>query len=99
MLSTSTRLRIQEILERLSMGENVTFQERVYIHKFADRDQSVSSWLKRAKRVQQNRKPNDGIENLLNELDLGIGDPDNNFNPEDDLGDWFSGAPSWLSRS
>ena len=99
MLSTSTKLKIQEILERLEKAENVTFEERVFIREFADRDQSVSSWLKRAKRVQQNRKSNDGIENLLNELDLGIGDPDNNFNPEDDLGDWFSGAPSWLSRS
>ena len=60
MLSTSTRLKIQEILSRIEKAENVTFEERVYIRKFADRDQSVASCLLRAKRGQLNNKNIDG---------------------------------------
>ena len=99
MLSTTTRLKIQEILDRLAKGAEVSFEERVYLRKFADRDQSVSSWLNRAKRVQQNSVALDSLESLLNDLDIASNEPDSNFKPEDDLGDWFSGAPSWLGRS
>tara|TARA_B100000700_G_C14555637_1_gene628668 strand:+ start:174 stop:473 length:300 start_codon:yes stop_codon:yes gene_type:complete len=99
MLSTSTRLKIQEILGRLEKAETVTFQERIYLKKFADRDQSVASWLLRAKRRQQYSNNPDEIESLLNDLNIGNSEPDSNYKPEDDLGDWFSGAPSWLGRS
>ncbi len=100
MLSTSTRLRLQGILERLSKGEEVSLDERVYVRKFADRDQTVSSWLVRARRIQQQRQPTDNIEILLSDLDLGNSEPNSSFKPgEDDLGEWFGGAPSWLSRS
>ncbi len=100
MLSTSTRLRLQGILVRLSKGKQVTLEERVFVHKFADRDQTVSSWLKRANRLQQSKQPTDSIENLLDDLDLGFSDPHSTYHPEeDDLGEWFGGAPSWLGRS
>ncbi len=100
MLPTSTRLRLQDILERVAKGNEVNLEERIYLHKFADRDQTVASWLKRAKRLQQKEQSKDGIDHLLNELDLGSPDPQNIYRPEeDDLGEWFGGAPSWLGRS
>ncbi len=99
MLSTSARLRIQDILERISNGEEVTLEERIYVHKYADRDQTVSSWLNKARRHQQNQ-PSDYIDNLLSDLSIGSPDPQSSFHPdEEDLGDWFKGAPSWLGRS
>ena len=100
MLSTSTRLRIQNILIKLSNNQEVTLQERIYINKFADRDQSVSSWLKKARQLQKTKIPLDSIDNLITELGIGSPDPDSIYNPEqEDLGDWFTGAPSWLGRS
>ena len=100
MLSTATRLRIQRILARLSKGELVSLQERVFINKFASRDQTVSNWLKRAIRIQQGWEANNPIDKLIDGLDLGSSDPNASFNPDqEDLGDWFSGAPSWLGRS
>ena len=40
------------------------------------------------------------IDELLNGLDLCSSDPHSTYNPEkDDLGEWFSGAPSWIRRS
>lgn len=100
MLTTSTRLRLQEILTRIAKGDEVNLEDRVYLHKFADRDQTVSTWLRRARRKQQQFQRKDGLDELLNNLDLVSPDPDSIFRPDhDDLGDWFSGAPSWLSRS
>ncbi len=99
MLSTATRIRIQNILKRLSNGEVVTLQERVYINKFASRDQTVSNWLKRAIRIQQKFEAKTSIDKLIKGLDLGSSDPNSSFNTDqDDLGDWFSGAPTWLGR-
>jgi hypothetical protein len=41
------------------------------------------------------------VDQLLNGLDLGDVDPDRSLHQErdDDLGDWFRGAPDWLRRS
>ena len=100
MLTTSARLRIQEILVRISNGSEVTLNERIYISKYASRDQNVSAWLRKASYMQRNSIKSNPIEELLNGLDLCSSDPHSTYNPDqDDLGEWFSGAPSWLRRS
>ena len=100
MLSTSSRLRIQEILTRMSMGNQVTLEERIYINKYATRNQNVSNWLRKASRIQRNQTISNPIDELLNKLDLSPDDPHSTYNPDrDDLGEWFSGAPSWIRRS
>ena len=53
MLTTSSRLRIQEILTRLSMGNKVTLEERIYINKYATKNQNVSTWLRKATHIQR----------------------------------------------
>ena len=100
MLTTASRLRVQEILKRLAMGNEVSLAERIYINKFASRNQNVSSWLRKASTYQQNKHSSDPIDKLLNELDICESDPHSTFDPnQDDLGEWFSGAPSWIRRS
>ena len=100
MLTTSTRLRIQEILTRLSIGNEVTLTERIYISKYAKQNQNVSSWLRKASRIQRNQTTCNSIDELLNGLDLNSEEPHSTYNPDqDDLGEWFSGAPSWVRRS
>jgi hypothetical protein len=100
MLSTSSRLRIQEILTRLSMGKQVTLEERIYINKYATKNQNVSSWLRKASRIQRQEQVTNQIDELLNGLDLSSDEPHITYNPDhDDLGEWFSGAPSWIRRS
>ena len=100
MLTTSSRLRIQEILIRLSKGKRVTLEERIYINKYAAKNQNVSSWLKKASLIQRNQPVSNPIDELLNGLDLNSDEPNSKFNPDkDDLGEWFSGAPSWVRRS
>ena len=100
MLSFTTKKHLKEILHRLSKGESVSFEERLHLTKSADKDPTISMWLKRAKRLQRNNTPQDSIETLLNDLDLGDSDPDNYFKKhDDDIGEWFTGAPSWITRS
>ena len=100
MLTTTSRLRIQEILTRLSMGKQVSLEERIYINKYAAKNQNVSSWLRKASRIQRNKPIDNTIDKLLNELDLNSEEPNSTYNPDqDDLGEWFTGAPSWIRRS
>ena len=100
MLTTTSRLRIQEILTRLSMGKEVTLEERIYINKYATKNQNVSSWLRKASRIQRQTKITNQIDELLEGLDLSSDEPHVTYNPaHDDLGEWFSGAPSWIRRS
>ena len=100
MLTTSARIRIQEILSRLAMGDRVTLEERIYINKYATKNQNVSTWLRKASRIQRNKHKSNPIDELLNGLDLCSEEPLSTYNPDqDDLGEWFSGAPSWIRRS
>ena len=100
MLTTSARIRIQQILTRLSKGNKVTLEERIYIKKYASRNQNVSAWLRKALHIQRKSINSNPIDELLNGLDLCSSDPHSTYNPDqDDLGEWFSGAPSWIRRS
>ncbi len=100
MLTTSTRVRIQEILTRIAKGSKVTLDERIYVNKYASRNQNVSSWLRKASYLQRKKLNSDPIDELINGLDLCSSDPYSSYNPDqDDLGEWFSGAPSWIRRS
>ena len=100
MLTTSSRLRIQEILSRLALGNQVALEERIYITKYAKNNQNVSTWLQKALCTQRKKHISSPIDELLNGLDLCSDDPHSTYDPEkDDLGEWFSGAPSWIRRS
>ena len=100
MLTTSARLRIQEILRRIAKDREVTLEERIYINKYASRNQNVSAWLRKASNLQRNKINSDPIDELLNGLDLCSSEPHSTFNPDkDDIGEWFSGSPSWIRRS
>ena len=100
MLSIANRHRLKIILERISEGEAITLKERIFVDNFADQNQTVNSCLRKARRLQQRQEPKDEIEQLLNCLDLNPADPESQYKPNiDDLGEWFTGAPSWLGRS
>tara|TARA_B100001121_G_scaffold158550_1_gene138555 strand:- start:703 stop:1005 length:303 start_codon:yes stop_codon:yes gene_type:complete len=99
MLTTSTRLKLQSILRRLAEGSSISLSERVYLQKFADCDRSVSSWLRQARRQQLASGCRSGVDSLLDDLNIGSAEPDQQHRPgADDLGDWFGGAEPWLRR-
>ena len=100
MLSTSTLGRIKDILQRISKGEEITLQERIDLGKLADQNPTIETGVRRAQRLRQNQNATHKIDHLLNDLDLVSADPESTFKPKvDDLGEWFSGAPTWITRS
>ena len=100
LLTTPTRLRLQAILRRLAAGQTITLKERIDLQTHADQDPTVSAWLRRARRRQRQHIEGCRNDTLLSALDLDNSEPHSVFHPdEDDLGDWFRGAPSWLRRS
>ena len=100
MFSAHERQKIETLLSKLANGESIDLKQMVYLHNLANQDQAVDASLKRAKREQINNHNHDHIYNLLNVLDLGSPDPQSVFNPnKEDLGEWLSGAPSWITRS
>jgi len=105
MLTPSTRLRLRAILDRIGDDQPVTLQERIYVQKFADRDQGVAAWLHKARQRQRQQgllpaPARDGIDALLEQMQLGPADPEATYRPgEDDIEGWFGGAPDWLRRS
>ena len=100
MLTNSARLRIQKILTRISEGSEVSLEERIYLNKYASHNQNVSEWLRKASYLQRNQTKPNPIDELLNDLNLCSSDPHSIYNPDqENLEDWFSGAPSWVRRS
>ena len=97
MITTATRLRLQDICQRIALGEPVTLSERIELQKFADRDRSVLSWMNRAQRTQRQGAVT-GLNQLLMDMDLASRDPADQHRPEDDLGGWFGNADPWLRR-
>ena len=90
----------RKILTRPPKGNEITKEERIYINKYASIPQNVSAWLRKASNIQRKSVNSNQIDELLNGLDLYSSEPYSTYNPDqDDLGEWFSGAPSWVRRS
>jgi len=98
-LTPATRLRLQDSLERIGNDQPVSLQERVDLQKFADHDQSVACWLRQARRRRHRSGPGDGVDRLLDALNLGPSEPDDTHHRGDDIEGCFGGAPGWLRRS
>ena len=60
MLTPTTRLRLQAIVERIGNDQPVALDERIYLQKFADRDPCVATWLRRAHHRQRAVQPGSG---------------------------------------
>tara|TARA_B100000212_G_scaffold327386_1_gene290636 strand:- start:152 stop:460 length:309 start_codon:yes stop_codon:yes gene_type:complete len=100
-LSIQTREKIQEIIRRISINEEVTLQERIFVENHAKNSSSIWTWLKRASSIRRHGKQNqESINGLIQSLGLDGLEHENQFNPKnDDIAEWFSGAPDWVRRS
>jgi hypothetical protein len=93
MLSTQTRLRLEDIAARIAGGLNVTFEEMQWATKWSEANRSAAEILRRARRRAINGEPQRGsLDELIDGLDLGDPDPSNHLiGPQDpvDLAEWF----------
>ena len=102
MLSTQTRLRLEDIAARIAGGLNVTFEEMQWAQKWADHNGSAAAIMRKARRRAINGEPEQGsIDELMDGLDLGFPDPsDHLIGPQNpvDLANWFkrdAGDSDW----
>ena len=100
MFSRTELHQLESILNRIANEKPVSLNERIYIKKLADENQTVANWLKASRKIQQKDRSQNEIDQLIDSLNLGATDPCSEFNPDkEDLGDWFMGCPSWIARS
>ena len=101
LLSNQKRIKIYRIIQRIAQDKSISLEERIYVEKFAQHNSTISLWLKKANSFRRNGvKNDDGIDSLLQSLGIDGLDKENHFKPnEDDISDWFGGAPDWLRRS
>ena len=101
LLSNEKRLKIQEIIKRISLDKEVSLEERIYIEKYAKHSSTISLWLKKANSIRRHGKQSEGsINSLLQSLGINGLDRENHFNPnKDDISDWLGGSPDWIKRS
>ena len=101
LLSNQKRLKIEGIIKRILRDQEISLEERIYVEKFAQHNSTISLWLKTANNIRRNgEKSENGIDKLLQSLGIEGLDKENHFNAnEDDISDWFGGAPDWLKRS
>ena len=94
MLSTQYRLRLEAICEKIVLGEDVSLTDMIWANKLAKANQSASSILRKARRRASNPNMEEGgLDDFMNQMDLGDPDPSNHssgFGSADDIADWFS---------
>lgn len=102
MLSTQTRLRLEEIAGKIERGETVTLEESIWAEKWCQSNKSAYEIMRKARRRAINGTPqnNQSLDYLLDRMNLGEPDPQSHkigpIDP-DDLADFFK-APDWTKR-
>ena len=104
MISTQTRLRLEDICARIAGGLNVSLEEMTFIQKWADRHSSVQTMLRQARRKSANGDaPEGSLDAFMDTMDLGDPDPQNHLTAEstpEDIYNFFKrdDADDWRTR-
>ncbi len=61
MISTTTRIRIKDILSRIENNELVTLEERIFLNKLSSTSAVISEWVSIALGPEANSIDNDSL--------------------------------------
>ena len=93
MLSSSYRVRLENICEKIVNGETVELNDIIWAEKLSQHNRSAASILRQARRKSLNPEmTEDSLDGFLNALDLGNPDPSSHrtrFDGADDIADFF----------
>lgn len=99
MLSNQTRLRVEFICERISLGAPVEFNDMIWIQKWASHNPTVDRMLRQARRVAvQGDEPTE-MDQFCQAMDIGEPDPSEHLQgPQDPvtLAEWFTNKRKWF---
>ena len=83
MLSTQTRIKLEDIAARIAGGLNVSLEEMTFIQKWADHNRSAAAILRKARRRAILGEPAEGsLDAFMDALDLGDPDPQTHLTSE-----------------
>ena len=101
LLNNQKRLKIKDIIRRITLDKEVSLEERIFVEKYAKHSSLISLWLKKANSIRRHGLQSKGsINGLLQSLGIDGLDNENHFNPNnDDISDWFGNSPDWIKRS
>jgi len=102
MLSTETRLRLEEIAKKIETGEEVSLNEMIWCEKWCNANRSAASIIRTARRkaITGETHP-DSLDYLIEKLDLGFENPtDHKIGPmtPDELADFFHSDDDSMRR-
>lgn len=103
MLSTKTRLMLQEIANKIETHQTVSLEEMILVEKWAKTNRSAAEIIRKARRISiQGKGEPDSMDGFLQAMDLGNPDPTTHRTGEmsaDDLADFFrNDNDDWLKR-
>tara|TARA_Y100000004_G_scaffold194725_1_gene260007 strand:- start:190 stop:507 length:318 start_codon:yes stop_codon:yes gene_type:complete len=94
MLSTEYRLRLEFICNKIVNKEEVQLADMIWAEKLAKANRSANELMRKARRKANNPDMVEGgLDDFMNNLDLGDPDPANHrtaFSGPDDIAQWFS---------
>lgn len=93
MLSTKLRLKLEFIASRIESGDPVELSDMIWANKLAKANRSAAEILRKARRKALTKdSPEGGLDDFLNQMDLGDPDPSNHrmgFDSPEDIVEWF----------
>lgn len=104
MLSTSSRLKLQDICARIAGGLSISLEEATFVQKWADRHTTVATMLRKARRKAAcGDFPEGSLDSFMSAMDLGDPDPQAHLTSEstpDDICNFFKrdDADDWRTR-
>ena len=91
MLSTQTRLKLEDIAARIAGGLSVSLEEMTFIQKWSDRHTTARTMLRKARRrAAGGDAPEGSLDDFMDKMDLGDPDPSNHLTSESTSEDIFN---------
>jgi hypothetical protein len=101
-ISTKIRLQLEEICQKIELGEYVSFPDMRLIQKYAEVNRTVYDMLQRARRRSiQGPMAEGGLDEFLDQMNIGNPDPSTHITGEssiDDLADFFKSDNDHMRR-
>lgn len=104
MLSTDTRIRLENIANRIALGESVNLDEMIWAEKWSKHNRSAAGIMRQARRRASTGETHpDSLDTFMNAMDLGDPDPANHHTgpmSPDELTNFFKSRDDeeWLQR-
>lgn len=102
MLSTQTRLRLEQIAARIESGEEVSLEDMIFAEKWSKANQSAAAIIRKARRVAVQGKGKEGsLDEFMQIMDLGNPDPQTHLDSTmsvDDLYNFFRNDDDSMRR-